>query len=148
MFVAPCSWRSVRRLRPAPRQARKLKPALAAEETRRAGLAGRRQRSWPQVVPLKAIAVRARKESDTGRKRTRGEGLHEQSNSFGLRRRGNPWFGGIGLGGRCACRRDCRDAPCRKRQGCQDGPDGDRKSTRLNSSHSQISYAVFCLKKK
>src|SRR2546430_4290182 len=31
------------------------------------------------------------------------------------------------------------------------GPDDvreDRKSTRLNSSHSQISYAVFCLKKK
>src|SRR2546430_17347689 len=29
------------------------------------------------------------------------------------------------------------------------GPaDKDRKSTRLNSSHSQISYAVFCLKKK
>src|SRR2546430_10409965 len=26
--------------------------------------------------------------------------------------------------------------------------DRDRKSTRLNSSHSQISYAVFCLKKK
>src|SRR2546430_7098315 len=29
-----------------------------------------------------------------------------------------------------------------------EGDDGDRKSTRLNSSHSQISYAVFCLKKK
>src|SRR5688572_12819052 len=29
-----------------------------------------------------------------------------------------------------------------------DGREGDRKSTRLNSSHSQISYAVFCLKKK
>src|SRR2546427_4307157 len=28
------------------------------------------------------------------------------------------------------------------------GPTSDRKSTRLNSSHSQISYAVFCLKKK
>src|SRR2546427_1549068 len=28
------------------------------------------------------------------------------------------------------------------------GPLQDRKSTRLNSSHSQISYAVFCLKKK
>src|SRR2546427_7627834 len=28
------------------------------------------------------------------------------------------------------------------------GVDQDRKSTRLNSSHSQISYAVFCLKKK
>src|SRR2546427_6915036 len=31
----------------------------------------------------------------------------------------------------------------RRRRGRQ-----DRKSTRLNSSHSQISYAVFCLKKK
>src|SRR6185312_2138183 len=28
------------------------------------------------------------------------------------------------------------------------GTPGDRKSTRLNSSHDQISYAVFCLKKK
>src|SRR5438270_3422455 len=31
--------------------------------------------------------------------------------------------------------------------GALDGP-SDRKSTRLNSSHSQSSYAVFCLKKK
>src|SRR2546430_16099466 len=30
----------------------------------------------------------------------------------------------------------------------QAAPTQDRKSTRLNSSHSQISYAVFCLKKK
>src|SRR2546427_7126881 len=29
-----------------------------------------------------------------------------------------------------------------------ESPTSDRKSTRLNSSHSQISYAVFCLKKK
>src|SRR2546430_6079557 len=29
-----------------------------------------------------------------------------------------------------------------------DQGESDRKSTRLNSSHSQISYAVFCLKKK
>src|SRR3712207_7307676 len=29
-----------------------------------------------------------------------------------------------------------------------DDPDTDRKSTRLNSSHANISYAVFCLKKK
>src|SRR3712207_7818047 len=28
------------------------------------------------------------------------------------------------------------------------GPAQDRKSTRLNSSHANISYAVFCLKKK
>src|SRR2546430_10170425 len=33
--------------------------------------------------------------------------------------------------------------PLREPAACQ-----DRKSTRLNSSHSQISYAVFCLKKK
>src|SRR2546428_9565306 len=30
----------------------------------------------------------------------------------------------------------------------REGLKGDRKSTRLNSSHDQISYAVFCLKKK
>src|SRR2546430_7263253 len=32
--------------------------------------------------------------------------------------------------------------------GIREITDRDRKSTRLNSSHSQISYAVFCLKKK
>src|SRR2546430_5895622 len=32
--------------------------------------------------------------------------------------------------------------------GIKGGLAGDRKSTRLNSSHSQISYAVFCLQKK
>src|SRR5690606_39965592 len=31
---------------------------------------------------------------------------------------------------------------------CPGGGGGDRKSTRLNSSHVKISYAVFCLKKK
>src|SRR2546430_12617612 len=42
--------------------------------------------------------------------------------------------------------------PGRAREAAADrasrGPERDRKSTRLNSSHSQISYAVFCLKKK
>src|SRR2546427_6907384 len=33
-------------------------------------------------------------------------------------------------------------------RGASDPMTVDRKSTRLNSSHSQISYAVFCLKKK
>src|SRR2546430_11420996 len=33
-------------------------------------------------------------------------------------------------------------------RGFREKPGLDRKSTRLNSSHSQISYAVFCLKKK
>src|SRR3712207_6974514 len=36
--------------------------------------------------------------------------------------------------------RGLTETPCR--------PCGDRKSTRLNSSHANISYAVFCLKKK
>src|SRR2546422_1105102 len=31
---------------------------------------------------------------------------------------------------------------------CHAAPEVDRKSTRLNSSHGYISYAVFCLKKK
>src|SRR5688572_31398160 len=47
---------------------------------------------------------------------------------------------GVGVGrGVGAERHEERKVPCRT---------GDRKSTRLNSSHSQISYAVFCLKKK
>src|SRR3712207_7285596 len=37
--------------------------------------------------------------------------------------------------------------PARMRRICAGQP-GDRKSTRLNSSHANISYAVFCLKKK
>src|SRR2546427_3344309 len=41
-----------------------------------------------------------------------------------------------------ADRGSCQGEPARP--GCP----ADRKSTRLNSSHSQISYAVFCLKKK
>src|SRR5690349_22880728 len=45
------------------------------------------------------------------------------------------------LGGPASARAQVRDrkAPCGSR---------DRKSTRLNSSHVEISYAVFCLKKK
>src|SRR2546430_10418088 len=43
---------------------------------------------------------------------------------------------------------DARDQRIGHVQRVRDRPVGDRKSTRLNSSHSQISYAVFCLKKK
>src|SRR3712207_7719876 len=45
--------------------------------------------------------------------------------------------------------RQARDADGRlpEREG-QDRAHADRKSTRLNSSHANISYAVFCLKKK
>src|SRR5438477_12352874 len=48
-----------------------------------------------------------------------------------------------------------RSWPCRGASGSRDRrdllaqrPGRDRKSTRLNSSHMSISYAVFCLKKK
>src|SRR5205814_8636369 len=63
-------------------------------------------------------------------------------------------------------RRQCAGCRCGRRRGGRDrgtargrgsrrrsgrtraSPSGDRKSTRLNSSHLGISYAVFCLKKK
>src|SRR5688572_32108263 len=41
-----------------------------------------------------------------------------------------------------------RDQASSSASACLHGTFLDRKSTRLNSSHSQISYAVFCLKKK
>src|SRR5206468_12836303 len=40
-----------------------------------------------------------------------------------------------------------RDARCENDRPRPDDVVADRKSTRLNSSHDQISYAVFCLKK-
>src|SRR2546428_8446525 len=44
---------------------------------------------------------------------------------------------------------DANPGPCGDRPpGGREQLDRDRKSTRLNSSHDQISYAVFCLKKK
>src|SRR2546430_6843052 len=62
---------------------------------------------------------------------------------------------------RGAANADCHqqqrpNATCRSKDHCQNSrlvclhgsTLEDRKSTRLNSSHSQISYAVFCLKKK
>src|SRR3712207_8683524 len=39
-------------------------------------------------------------------------------------------------------------AVARDARGAREEVDVDRKSTRLNSSHANISYAVFCLKKK
>src|SRR2546430_5110280 len=47
---------------------------------------------------------------------------------------------------RAAPFRPCIHSPGKSRT--ERGGSPDRKSTRLNSSHSQISYAVFCLKKK
>src|SRR2546421_5890413 len=50
---------------------------------------------------------------------------------------------------RAAERRTDQDPECSRQKSELRGEDRpDRKSTRLNSSHDQISYAVFCLKKK
>src|SRR2546430_4855713 len=79
-----------------------------------------------------------------------------RSNSSALRKRGLglPTSYGHGLGSRVALH---IFPDCCFRQGIEAQSVAlavepyrreDRKSTRLNSSHSQISYAVFCLKKK
>src|SRR3712207_8687775 len=66
--------------------------------------------------------------------------------------------GSASVGGRAVVARLPRDALQRQRRIANIGgpqvvlgdqrPLADRKSTRLNSSHANISYAVFCLKKK
>src|SRR5687768_18260867 len=56
---------------------------------------------------------------------------------------GDPDLEGVGPAVLVLGRRPREDA----RRGVDRGT-GDRKSTRLNSSHGYISYAVFCLKKK
>src|SRR5687768_18227887 len=50
--------------------------------------------------------------------------------------------------GRLDTREGCRGRVLRESAGSGRGRLPDRKSTRLNSSHGYISYAVFCLKKK
>src|SRR3712207_7580498 len=70
------------------------------------------------------------------------------------------WPGGRTAGALRTPRRRARPLPRRREParasagrwrcgaGGRSGRTGDRKSTRLNSSHANISYAVFCLKKK
>src|SRR2546430_13672055 len=60
---------------------------------------------------------------------------------------GAPWLRSGAPAVRAAARRRPGDA-LGDRRGRRVDHAGDRKSTRLNSSHSPISYAVFCLEKK
>src|SRR3712207_8091688 len=55
---------------------------------------------------------------------------------------------GVGDPARDLDRQRRRDRGASLRAPAADRPRRDRKSTRLNSSHANISYAVFCLKKK
>src|SRR3712207_7967578 len=61
------------------------------------------------------------------------------------------WGSRKGVGSRRSARSEARtnglDAAT-ARSTLEEAEPGDRKSTRLNSSHANISYAVFCLKKK
>src|SRR3712207_8255404 len=64
-----------------------------------------------------------------------------------LRGRGRPQAKGLEVAPRQAAR-DAQAVGARRRRVPAVPPAQDRKSTRLNSSHANISYAVFCLKKK
>src|SRR5206468_11099694 len=101
--------------------------------------------------------------NDTATTETYTLSLHDAlpiSRPRGLRRRGGGGADDVGLRirrRRSVPRRDAqqrhherdRRARGRHRQRLASARGrGDRKSTRLNSSHDQISYAVFCLKKK
>src|SRR3712207_8731504 len=67
-----------------------------------------------------------------------------------LDRPGAAELGALGRGGLGLAHLRRRPLPVRQPRGRGDRAQGgaDRKSTRLNSSHANISYAVFCLKKK
>src|SRR5438105_9209667 len=73
--------------------------------------------------------------------------LHDALPILRLARAGAPWRTVIGVAGDVRERFDVREAwYLPYAQNASSPP--DRKSTRLNSSHEWISYAVFCLKKK
>src|SRR5689334_23436709 len=74
--------------------------------------------------------------------RSCGARVDPDSSSSILQRRASE--GGARPGPRQEAARQTREHPGAR----EPAGDGDRKSTRLNSSHSSISYAVFCLKKK
>src|SRR3712207_8188682 len=71
---------------------------------------------------------------------------HRITASGRARARGSPLDGPAGRADRKA-RGDDREHGAEDRERPSE-PIADRKSTRLNSSHANISYAVFCLKKK
>src|SRR5690606_40929675 len=90
--------------------------------TRRSSDLGGASPPWPgSPPPARTPARRSRRLARSCRRRSSRAGRHHARSSGGTR------------------------APRRGRSGgCSAG---DRKSTRLNSSHVKISYAVFCLKK-
>src|SRR2546430_6306832 len=87
------------------------------------------------LFPYTTLFRSPRRADDAGREDLRDRRRHERDSTH----RDRP----------PAARRPRRLALARETSSPDCGPrTRDRKSTRLNSSHSQISYAVFCLKKK
>src|SRR5437773_2803569 len=73
------------------------------------------------------------------------------NDGFGGGRAATAGSGAIATGWNAAGAGVCLQSCCRQRNSwlaCIPASRADRKSTRLNSSHITISYAVFCLKKK
>src|SRR5207245_9389193 len=97
-------------------------------------------------APLVAHSFPTRRSSDLS-KRERGEDLR---GVHGAAVREHEDRGKVAAGHDDGEQHHRRDDRAQERQ--RDPPDppegSDRKSTRLNSSHGSISYAVFCLKKK
>src|SRR5699024_11858456 len=86
--------------------------------------------SLPDALPI------CRADAGGARGPLRGRGLH---------RGGTPAAQPLAGAGGAVAAGGAATAPPAPARGCAAG---DRKSTRLNSSHVSISYAVFCLKKK
>src|SRR5690606_25536735 len=102
---------------------------------------GERQHSAPRLLHTTSPAPGASQVTNVAR-----DGSIDDER---VRRRAGP----PGQGGRSAgVRRAHHPSPCRtgtlRAAPARESGGGDRKSTRLNSSHVKISYAVFCLKKK
>src|SRR2546427_8379098 len=97
----------------------------------------------PESSPIAALLISGAREVLSSRGAARGAGnadsrrVRSAPPPAGGRRRGSP---------RSRARGDNDGPPVLIRLARDPGL--DRKSTRLNSSHSQISYAVFCLQKK
>src|SRR6266513_680858 len=126
------------------------RPRLSPLQRRqRRGLRALRGTRWPAEAPLLPLRDRERQLSRRLR-HARGSGEPEQGALSADRAPGDS-------DPRALCEPGRSDLPPRRRpwahehgvqQGEQVREPGDRKSTRLSSSHVSISYAVFCLKKK
>src|SRR5438034_5217431 len=114
------------------------KPAERDHAVRRDGLAGRAV--YPDGVPVRIDRART---ADVGEGK-RGVDVHSERSAVRQQELWTLlWTLWLGTRARHSQHRGCHCPPV-----STNGAYQDRKSTRLNSSHTVISYAVFCLKKK